>query len=236
MRTKVWTISIRIFHWLLAIGFAAAYILSDFHEYENLHYAFGLLVGALVLFRLIYGIIGPRYARFGDFPIAIRHQIEFVTNFFKKGKTYVGHNPAASLVMLGIFFVGLACSISGYLLYSTENPSLVNVALSEDLLEEAHEVLGNLFLVLVIFHLLGLLADRLFHSEAKTLGSIVTGYKAVEAEDTRQNVPLAVFSVVWFAAALMAFVYGNGLATESQGAGQSEEAHQEREHDEEDDH
>ena len=64
MKTKVWTVSIRIFHWLLAIGFACAYILSYFDDYENLHYAFGLFVGVLILFRIIYGFVGNKYANF----------------------------------------------------------------------------------------------------------------------------------------------------------------------------
>lgn len=131
MKTKVWTISIRLFSWFLAIGFTFAYILSDFDKYENLHYAFGLFVGVLIFFRIIYGLIGSKYGNFKDFPIGIKKQIEFISHFFKKDKTYIGHNPPASVVMLSIFVVGLFCSISGFMLYSVENPTIINVNLSE---------------------------------------------------------------------------------------------------------
>lgn len=205
MKTKVWTVSIRIFHWLLAIGFASAYILSDFDNYENLHYAFGLFVGVLILFRIIYGFIGNKYANFEDFPISIKNQITFITQFFKKDKTYIGHNPAASIVMIGIFIVGLFCSISGYMLYSTENPSIINVSLSEDFLEETHEILANLFLGLVIIHLIGIFTDLLIHSKTRTLQSIFTGYKSVEAENSKQNVFQTIFSVLWFIIPFLVF-------------------------------
>lgn len=239
MRTKVWTISIRIFHWFLAIGFTAAYILSDFDSYENLHYAFGLFVGVLILFRVIYGFIGNRYANFKDFPISIKNQLSFVTHFFKKDKTYIGHNPAASIIMLGIFTVGLFCSISGFMLYSVENPSFINTNFNEDFLEEAHEIFANLFLILVVIHLMGIFTDLLFHSKTKTLQSIFTGHKSVEGEYSMQNTLHVIFSIIWFIIPFLAFIYGNNLKSESSNENNQIEQHEnnqeEDEHDEDDD-
>ncbi len=236
MKTKVWTVSIRIFHWLLAIGFTCAYILSYFDDYENLHYAFGLFVGVLILFRIIYGFVGNKYANFKDFPIRIKNQITFIKNYLKKDKAYIGHNPAASIVMIGIFIVGLFCSISGYMLYSVENPSLINISLSEDFLEETHEILANLFLGLVIIHLIGIFTDLLFHSKTKTLQSIFTGYKSLEAENSKQNVFQTIFSVLWFIVPFLAFMYGNNLKTESKIEKHNIENQQNYEgHDEDDD-
>jgi cytochrome b len=236
MRTKVWTISIRIFHWFLAIGFVVAYILGDFDNFENLHYAFGLFVGALVSLRLIYGILGNKYANFRDFPISVKNQISFIKNFSKKDKNYIGHNPAASVVMLGIFIVGLFCSFSGFMLYSVENPSLFNINLSEDFLEEGHEILANLFLILVVIHLIGLFTDFLFHSNTKTLQSIFTGYKTVEGESSKQNTFQTIFSVLWLLVPFFAFIYGNNLKTENNiEKNKVEHYDKHEEHDEDDD-
>jgi len=239
MKTKVWTISIRIFHWLLAIGFTAAYILSDFDNYENLHYAFGLFVGILILFRIIYGFIGNKYANFKDFPISLKNQISFIKYFFNKDKTYIGHNPAASIVMLCIFIVGLFCSISGYLLYSVENPSFISISLSEDFLEETHEILANLFLGLVIIHLIGILTDLIFHSKTKTLQSIFTGHKSVEAENSKQNIFHSIFSILWFIVPFLAFLYGSNLKTENHSENnrieQHEDSHEKHENEHDDD-
>jgi cytochrome b len=211
MKTNVWTITIRIFHWLLAFGFATAFILGDFDKYQNLHYAFGLFVGALLLFRVFYGIIGPKYANFKDFPISIKAQIDFATHFLKKDKTYTGHNPAASVVMLSIFLVGILCSVSGFMLYSIENNPLMNINLSEGFVEGAHKLFAILFLILVGIHLVGLFTDLLFHAHTKTLQSIFTGYKSVEGENTKQSGFHIIYSFLWIIVPLFALIYGYNL-------------------------
>jgi len=67
MKSYIWTLPTRVFHWSLAIGFTTAYILGDFDKFENLHFAFGAFVGTLILFRIVFGIFGPRYSNFKDF-------------------------------------------------------------------------------------------------------------------------------------------------------------------------
>lgn len=197
MKTYIWTLPTRIFHWLLAIGFTTAYILGDFDNLENLHFAFGAFVGVLIIFRLLFGLFGPAYSNFMDFPIGLKNQKEFITSYFSKTKIYPGHNPVASLIMLLILLVGLICSISGYLLYSTEINAL-NVGINEDFLEELHEVLANLFLILVCTHLLGIVGDTLFHGKTGTLQSIFTGYKNIESKNARLNGFHKVFILLWF--------------------------------------
>ena len=62
---KVWDIAIRVFHWVLVGCFAIAFISSE--DSRNLHVIFGYSVLCLVLFRIAYGFVGTRYARFSDF-------------------------------------------------------------------------------------------------------------------------------------------------------------------------
>lgn len=233
MKTKVWTISIRIFHWLLAIGFATAYILSDFDTFENLHYAFGLFVGALLLFRLFYGFIGPKYANFKDFPIHIKDQIKFVQNYFNKDKAYIGHNPAAAIVMLLIILVGLFCSISGYLLYSKDGAGLFVVGFDKELLEETHEILANLFLFLVVVHIVGLIADLIFHHKLKTINSIFTGFKNVDGEDSKPNNLQKVYTIFWLIIPFFLFYYGYKLEGQNNSSDENNIEHYEEENEKE---
>lgn len=216
MKTLTWTFSTRLFHWLLTIGFAAAYILGDFEDQRSLHYAFGLLVGFLIVFRLVFGFIGPRYSHFRDFPVGLSHQIDFAKNFFSNPKTWLGHNPGASVVMLLIFLVGLFCSLTGYIL-TTENYSLFSVSFNEDTVKEVHEILANSFLILVIAHLLGVIADTVFHGKSGTLASIFTGYK----NGTEENVYLTgfqkVFAVVWFIVPFIFFYLAFDLPVKEEG-------------------
>jgi len=62
---KVWDLPIRIFHWLLVAGFFVAYMTED--ELLTVHVWAGYLVFGLLLFRLVWGFIGNKYARFSNF-------------------------------------------------------------------------------------------------------------------------------------------------------------------------
>jgi cytochrome b len=158
MGTKISTISIKsIFHWFLAIGFTVAYISEDFDRNENVHYAFGLFVGALIMFRVIYSFVGPKWASYKMFLTGIKNQTASLVGLFKKETANYISNPIASIVMLSIFVVGVLCSFSGYLLYSIESNSLINLNLSEDFVEEVHTILANLFLILVGIHIVGVI-------------------------------------------------------------------------------
>ena len=213
MKTYIWTLPTRIFHWLLAIGFIVAFILGDFDNLKNLHFAFGAFVGALVFFRLLFGIFGPKYSNFKDFPLGISHLKEFVVMFFKNPKVYAGHNPLASVIMLLILIVGLLCSISGYLTYSAENNLFTG--LNEDFIEEAHEVLANLFLILVVIHLIGVLFDSLCHYYVRTAKSMLTGYKNIDAKDAKLNIFHKAFIILWLTVPFYLFYAAYGLQTES---------------------
>jgi len=197
MKTYIWTLPSRVSHWLMAFGFAIAYILSDFESFQNYHFAFGILVGFLAFFRLLFGFFGPKYSHFRDFPIGFKNQIEFAKTFFTNSKVYAGHNPAASMIMIGIFITAIVTSISGYLLYGTEN-AVFNLGYKAHFFKEIHEVAANIFLVLVILHLLGTIADTVFHSKNGTLKSIFTGYKSVDAENAQLSSAHKIFSILWF--------------------------------------
>ncbi|MEI6697231.1 MAG: cytochrome b/b6 domain-containing protein [Bacteroidota bacterium] len=210
MRTYIWTFPTRIFHWLLAISFTTAFILGDFDNLENFHFAFGAFVGILLFFRLLFGVFGPIYSKFTDFPIGWKSQKEFITTYFSKSKIYAGHNPAASVIMLFILLVGFICSISGYLLYANKN-EIFSIGINEDFLKESHEVVANLFLVLVGIHLLGIISDVLFHYKTGSLQSIFTGYKNIETKSAKLNGFHKVFIVLWLIIPFYFFYLAYGL-------------------------
>ena len=62
---KVWDPLIRIFHWSLVLTFTIAYITED--DWQSLHLVAGYAVTILIAFRLVWGVIGPRFARFTQF-------------------------------------------------------------------------------------------------------------------------------------------------------------------------
>jgi cytochrome b len=205
MKTFIWSLPIRIFHWLFAFGFATAYILGENEISMNFHYALGVAVGLLAFFRILFGFFGPKYAHFSDFPVSIPKIMDYLINLKTRVTRYYGHNPLAALAMIGMLIFAILTSFSGLVMYLSE---IGYVAFDSDVFEDFHEVSANIFLILVIAHLLGLLLDFVFHNSDGTLLSMISGYKNGKTEETKLNKSHSVFALF----ALLLAAYGSFLA------------------------
>ena len=115
---RVWDPAVRLFHWSLVAAFAAAYLSGD--EWMSLHVNAGYLIGALLVFRILWGYVGPRHARFRDF---VRPPAEVVAYLRQAARLsaprHLGHNPAGGAMILALL-VSLALTVlSGIALYGT---------------------------------------------------------------------------------------------------------------------
>src|SRR5512134_3660005 len=91
LMVQVWDPFVRIFHWSLVGLFILAFMTGD--ETEWLHLAAGYAIAALVLLRIIWGFVGPRHARFGDFVKPPRAVADYVGNAIRlRAPRYLGHN------------------------------------------------------------------------------------------------------------------------------------------------
>jgi len=182
---KVWDPLVRIFHWSLAIAFTLAYASGD--EWMDLHLLAGYAAGGLIAFRLLWGVIGSRHARFSDFvrrPSAILAYLKQVVTL--KAPRHLGHNPAggAMIVLLLVSLTGTV--IGGMALYAVADNAGPLAGLVpgggywEDIYEELHELFANLTLILVIGHLAGVLVSSLLHRE-NLVRAMITGRKPKEA-------------------------------------------------------
>jgi cytochrome b len=189
MKTYVWTIPMRIFHWLFVLGLVAAYILGEDDDLLKLHVAFGYTVGILVIYRFIYGFVGAKYSRFSAFPVRIGSLREYAFNIKKLKGTYVGHNPFSALVMLLIFIDVVLAVITGIMSLASMNQGILKslVVHDSEAFKELHEVFANILIPLVIIHLLGLIIDRFQNKESGTIQSIFTGYKNVEGTNVKES-------------------------------------------------
>jgi cytochrome b len=228
MKTYIWTVPTRLFHWLLALSFAIAFLLGGEEDFLSIHAALGVFIGVLVIFRILQGLTGPRYARFRDFPVSPGSIRFFITNMRQSKALHPGHNPLAALVMLAIFCMALLSAISGMLLFAVSDSGFLgfrlNGAIDPEMLEEFHDVVVHLFLILVGIHLTGILADTLFHRENGTIWSIFTGYKRIQTVPASMNLFSKVFAMVWFGIALLAFFFV--LVNQPVPAGKEEETEQ----------
>lgn len=75
--TKVWDLALRIWHWCLVIAIIAAFVTAELAE-ESFdaaiwHMYVGVTVLALLTFRLVWGVLGTRYAKWSSLKLAPRH-------------------------------------------------------------------------------------------------------------------------------------------------------------------
>ncbi|MCX6278904.1 MAG: cytochrome b/b6 domain-containing protein [Bacteroidetes bacterium] len=211
MKTYIWALPTRLFHWALAISFTAAFILGGEEQYLGFHAAFGSLIGGLIFFRIIQGFTGPQYVRFGDFPVSPASIWTFITKMKESKATHPGHNPLASVIMLSIMITAMASAVSGMCIFASGETGIFGFKLTpggdSEFIEEFHDVVVHLFLILVGIHLTGIVADTIFHRENGTIFSIFTGYKRIKATDVSLSPFQKIFSALWFVIPIMMFFY-----------------------------
>ncbi|MCK5120425.1 MAG: cytochrome b/b6 domain-containing protein [Methylococcales bacterium] len=184
-KVLIWDLPIRIFHWLLVAAFIVAFISED--DFLTIHVWAGYLIAGLLIFRLVWGFIGNRYARFSNFICPLAES----SNYFKdvitlKAKRYLGHNPAGALMIVLLLISLLLTVLSGFAVYGADQGAgpLANMAGSsyKDLWEEVHEFFANFTLLLIIIHIIGVLLESFVHAE-NLVRSMWNGYKKLKNDD-----------------------------------------------------
>ncbi len=172
IRVLIWDLPVRVFHWALAASFAGAYWLSETERLRNIHVMFGYTVLGLVAFRVVWGFVGTRYARFRSFLFSPRETVDYVRRLLRRSDPrFLGHNPAGSFAIWAILGVAALTGITGYATYNE---------IGGDAAEEVHEILANGWLWLVGIHVGGVVLGSLLHRE-NLVGAMITGYKRAEA-------------------------------------------------------
>jgi cytochrome b len=198
-RIQVWDLFVRASHWLIAVGFFVAYFTEE--DAMTVHAWAGYLVGAVLVLRIVWGLVGSRYARFSNFIYApgpvLNYFWALVTGHAKR---YVGHSPAGGAMII-LLMVSLAATVgTGLIVYAqehaagplapfiahTQQTEAVNGVVREDAnaeehkhesaFEEVHQTLANVTVALVIFHVLGVILASFVHRE-NLVGAMITGRK-----------------------------------------------------------
>ncbi|MEE4279801.1 MAG: cytochrome b/b6 domain-containing protein [Halieaceae bacterium] len=183
---RVWDPLVRIFHWSLVVGFATAFLVED--DLLAVHVWAGYLVLTLIAVRLVWGLIGPRYARFGDFVRGPRQVGGYLAAVLRgRAPRYLGHNPAGGAMVVALLLAVTATGLSGLALFGAQELSGPLAPLMSGLprgwghtLEEVHEVLANFTLALIVAHIAGVVFSSLAHRE-NLVRAMVTGTKRKDA-------------------------------------------------------
>lgn len=170
----VWDAPVRVFHWLMVLSFAGAYLSAELDDWRLLHVTLGYTMAGLVVFRIVWGVIGTRYARFRDFvrgPGSILHYLRGLLR--GQPEHYVGHNPAGAMTILAFLLLTAVVAGSGW---ATDR------GLAGDTMEEIHEFLANLMLAVVGVHVAGVLVSSVVHRE-NLVGAMISGRKSGAPQD-----------------------------------------------------
>lgn len=165
---RVWDPLVRIFHWSLVGLFAFAFLTGD--EWQSAHEVAGYAVAGLVAFRIIWGVIGPRHARFTDFVRGPASILAYLRDALAmKAQRHIGHNPAggAMIILLLVSIGGIAAT--GYMM-------TMDAYWGVEWVEELHEVLAYGTLGLIALHVAGVILASLAHGE-NLARAMVTGRK-----------------------------------------------------------
>lgn len=182
---RTWDLLIRLFHWTLVAAFFTAYLTED--DWMSLHVLAGYSVLGLLLFRLVWGVIGTRHARFTSFVCSPSKTLAYLKDAFAfRARRYLGHNPAGAAMIIALLFSLSATAVTGLALYGYAEFSgpLAGImgGTPEWLggsLEDAHEFFADFTLMLVVLHLAGVAVTSLQHRE-NLVRSMFTGIKQKE--------------------------------------------------------
>lgn len=174
-RYKVWDPLVRVFHWSLVAGFAANALFLD--PEGKLHEQVGYAVVALIGLRVIWGLVGPRLARFSSFPPSPQAALEQMQDFATgRRRAHLGHTPLGALMIYNLLLTILLIGLSGYAMTT-------DMFWGVDWVEEAHELLVTWAEISVAAHITAVLVES-WRTRVNLPRAMVTGVKSIPDEVT----------------------------------------------------
>lgn len=152
---RVWDLPTRLFHWALAACIVGSLVSVNVGgNAVGWHFRFGYAILTLVLFRVLWGFAGPRYARFASFPPNPAAALRYLRG---AGNGSPGHSPLgafsvyALLAALG-FQAGTGLFANDAIMWDGPLKVLVSNATS-DWLTKLHKINRFVVIALIALHL-----------------------------------------------------------------------------------
>ncbi|HIJ95629.1 MAG TPA: cytochrome B [Desulfuromonadales bacterium] len=169
----IWDLPTRLSHWLLAAGCCTAFALALASPEQSRAFSVHMLCGALllpiVIFRVMWGFAGSRYARFRSFLYTPKEAFDYLCSTLTgTAERYTGHNPAASYAIIMMLLLVIGSVLSGLLIPGSK------------IFEEMHELVSYALLGVITVHLVGVVVHTVVHRE-NTAFSMLSGRKVTTA-------------------------------------------------------
>jgi cytochrome b len=190
-KVRIWDLPTRLFHWAIVLLVPALWATHEF-EAMDLHILLGETMLGLVLFRLIWGVIGSSTARFAGFVRGPVTALRYVRG--KAGEAF-GHNPLGGWsVLVMLLLLGVQAGLG---LFASDEDNLYSGPLSRHVTEETahilrdrHETLFYILLGFIALHV-GAILYYLIVRRDNLVTPMVTGRRAApESGDEMRGAPL----------------------------------------------
>ena len=189
----IWDWPVRVCHWLLVLCFVGAWFTAESERWRLVHVTLGYTMVGLVVFRVLWGVVGTRHARFASFVRAPAAVLRYARSLLTlQPQPYAGHNPVGGLAVIVLLGLVLITAGTGHLSYNDT---------AGEWAEEMHEALAAVMLAVVIVHVIGVTLTSFLHRE-NLIGAMITGHKTAEPGAAIR------WSFLWMAAVILAFVLG----------------------------
>ena len=181
VKVAVWDVPIRLFHWLLVglIGFSF-YAVKSGHVVWHIYS--GLAILSLLIFRLLWGLVGSSTARFATFVAGPERVLGYLRD--KSSWAAAGHSPLGALSVLAL--LGALLVQVGLGLFAVDEDGLNEGPLAHfisvdkaDLMRNIHGVWFFVVAALIVLHVGAIVYYRLFQKQ-KLTKAMITGRKALE--------------------------------------------------------
>lgn len=173
-RVLVWDAPVRVFHVLMIGCFAGAYATAELERWRLVHVTLGYTMGALVAFRVLWGLIGTRHARFASFVRGPAAVLAYLGRLRRgEAAATVGHNPLGAVAIVAMLATTAVLVGSGWAVYQD---------LGAEWLEELHEAVGQGMLLLVGVHVAGVALASWLHREP-LVSAMITGRKPARPDE-----------------------------------------------------
>lgn len=114
---RIWDLPTRVFHILFACVVLAAIVTAKIGQsWMDWHVRLGITALALLIFRIIWGLIGPRYARFSQFncgPVSVWRHLKTLMQHTKQIKKTPGHSPLGALSIIAMLIIISVQAVTG---------------------------------------------------------------------------------------------------------------------------
>jgi len=180
----IWDIPTRLFHWGIVITLGYSWYSISIEGNLDHHFLSGYIATGLIIFRVIWGFVGSRYARFGSFIYKPSELGAYLKSFFsREGGKYAGHNPLGAISVFALLLVILFQAVTGmfaddeYYYFAPLNQFVSSGTAGQ--LTELHKANVNVIIGLAVLHIVAILFYWLYKKE-KLIIAMITGKKSDE--------------------------------------------------------